>query len=111
MKNIDIVAGGGEVRAYLKSVGLNHLAKAKDVEATLALLSRCSADVAEMIDTAVNKVFGTDVTTSVEVGENIVIKVASEAKQSTIDLADLIKGGYISDLFIDLIKDIDQKLR
>lgn len=111
MKNIDIVVGSGDVRAYLKTVGMNHLAKAANIDEAKALIAKCSASAEEMITTAIEKVFGSDVQAAVEVGDDIVVNVATDNKKASVSLSELINGNYMSYAFIDMIKDVDSKLR
>lgn len=111
MRNIDIVAAGGNVRGYLKSVGVNHIAKAPSVEGVKTLLENCSASCSDIFANVLTTVYGEDAQTSVEVGDDIVTKISVDGNEATVNISNLINGGYVSDLFVNLIKNADQKLR
>jgi len=111
MKNIDIVAAGGDVRGYLKSVGLNHIAKAPSIEGVKDLLENCSASCADIFASVLTTVYGEGAQASVEVGDDIVTQLSIDGNEATVNVSSLINGGYVSDLFVNLIKSTDQKLR
>jgi len=111
MRNIDIVAAGGNVRGYLKSVGVNHIAKAPSIEGVKNLLENCSASCSDIFATALTTVYGDGAQASVEVGDDIITTLSVDGNEATVNISSLITGGYISDLFVNLIKNTDLKLR
>ena len=108
--NIDIVAVSGEIRKYLKSVGVNHIAKASSVEEVKAKLANSSDSISDLIKNTLKTAFGDEVTAEVEVGDDVVIKVECKGKQATTHLSSLVGRGYLSDLFVNLVTEVHEKV-